>query len=269
MTVVVASAPRTGSTLLCVALRDLGLGRPGEYLHGPTFGRTHDDIGLPRAALKVRIFHQLRRLRLRADWSNLQRIDPDSLHDYLETVTRATASHDGVVTWKVHWEQYQWLHHDYGFELDQLPGPKRWIHVRRRDHVAQAASLVRAQRSGHWQARDPQRGTDGAKDAAELRYDDDAMLAALDKGAQARAGWARFFADLDAEVYTVHYEDLAGDYERTVRELAAWLGLEAVAIAAPSLRRQADEVSAAWIGEFRRRHPELSRSDERVVEKME
>lgn len=68
-TVVIASEPRSGSTLLAEALADSGLfGIPHEYLQYPEIGRARRDLGTPRPTLSQRWRMPVRRILGRPDW---------------------------------------------------------------------------------------------------------------------------------------------------------------------------------------------------------
>ena len=67
------------------------------------------------------------------------------------------------------------------------------------------------------------------------------------------AGIQEFFSEGHIVPLTLVYEDFVQKYEKTVRKLLDFLGLEAfhVEIPAPSLARTADDFSEAWVQRFR------------------
>lgn len=263
-TVVVASEARSGSTLLCASLAATGLvGDPREYLQPFWLASGHRLFGAPVPTPHERLRRVARRVALRRQWWAMWRVVPSSLPDYLRELERRRTTPNGVFALKVHWHTYAPLRERTGFGFELLSQPISWVHIRRRDHVAQAVSQVRASQSWVWSV--------AASDSAPTtpvvspplvvdaeRYDDDALVAAFHLVRDGTLQWQRFFAERGITPIEVAYEDLAADHEGTVGRVLGELGFSGVAVPAPSLRRQADEVSAQWADRFRRLHPDLA-----------
>lgn len=67
------------------------------------------------------------------------------------------------------------------------------------------------------------------------------------------AGIQEFFSEGNIIPLTIVYEDFVQEYEKTVRKLLEFLGLEAstTQIPPPSLARTADHIAEEWAQRFR------------------
>ena len=215
-TYAVASLPRTGSTLLCRGLWDTGLcGAPKEYLN-PMQLR---DWGL-RAG----------RRRYRLLVGPLQVLARGDVERHLAEV-RARRSSNGWFGLKIH------RHHHERFrgalQVD------RWILITRRDRLAQAVSWARAIQTGRW--------ADWQKGLLPPVYSRSRIQRCLEQIHRDEAAWRQELG----EVHEVVYEELVADFPGVLAATLGHLGLEATALPAPGMTRQADEVSAAWVERFR------------------
>ena len=118
-TYVIASLPRTGSTMLARSLEAAEAGVPAEYLN------------------------PLVRRELADRWGRL------ALPDYLERVraTRTVSGHFGL---KVHFNHFEPMRTNQT-TLDWI-GDATWISLTRLDQISQAVSLDLARRTGRWWA---------------------------------------------------------------------------------------------------------------------
>ena len=251
--VVVASMPRTGSTLLCSALERTGLvGVPLEYLLPRFLESGHRVLGAPLPTQREQRRRLFRRLRLQREWWGYREIEPASLPAYIAGLVSRRSSANGVFGLKVFWNHFQDAQ-AMGFHPSQLPQPITWIHLDRRDHIAQCVSLVKASQSGTFAMREP------ARPAAErTHYDDGALLRTWQALRDGTSEWNGYFRSHRITPIRVWYEDLASDYEGTITGLLEALGFQDVPVPPPIHRRQADAVNAQWIAAFRRNHPELT-----------
>ena len=134
----------------------------------------------------------------------------------------------------------------------------RYIRLIRRDKVRQAVSLWRAIQTWQWREDGPsgvpepagERGSDGAP----LRY----SFAALDQlreGLEAEERWwDDYFVTAGIEPLTIFYEDFADHHDRAVREILRYLEIpldEDRPLPSPSMRRQSDDRSHAWVERYR------------------
>jgi LPS sulfotransferase NodH len=252
-TIVIASSPRSGSSLLAEALTATGkAGVPDEYFSESTVAEAADRLGVPRYPAAERLRRQAKRATLSTRWRPSLRIDPDSLDDYLAYLYAHRTTPNGAFSVKVHWNHFAELC-ERGLRLEDLPQPISWVHISRRDLIAQAVSFARAGRTGQWNtARTPDRYR-----ALSLEYDDAAIERCHRHLAEAAAQWPRFFERSGITPISVVYEDLDAEYESTVRRTLDALGIHVDEVAEPALRRQRDETNDDWIRRFSENHPDL------------
>jgi trehalose 2-sulfotransferase len=129
-------------------------------------------------------------------------------------------------------------------------GPLRWVHVERRDTVAQAISLWRAVQTAQWRAED--RDTD-----VEPSFHAGAIAHLKDRLERHAAAWREWFAERGIEPLEIVYEALAERPGPTVREVLDHIGVpsEGVDVPEPPMRRQADARSQEWVDRFREEVP--------------
>ncbi len=241
-TYVIASVPRSGSTLLGRQLTASGqAGDPKEYLN-PMQVRDWE-LRLGSTAF--------RRLRHRALWGPLvplagrTRWSDARLCAYLEGI-RARRSSGGWFGLKLHHHHARRWFFDVGRDPADLLGVSRWVWITRRDHLAQAVSWSRALTSGRWASWQSGRGV-GV-------YDRRLITRCLRAVEEAEAGWEAYFATRGLVPHRVVYEDLVDDLDGTVRAVLRHLDgvdVDRVALPPPDLSRQADTVSAAWVARYR------------------
>lgn len=251
--VVVASMPRTGSTLLCSALERTGLvGVPLEYLLPRFLESGHRVLGAPHPTRREQRRRLFRRLRLQREWWGYREIEPSTLPAYIDGLVARRSSANGVFGLKVFWNHFRDAE-AMGFHPSQLPQPITWILLDRRDRIAQCVSLVKASQSGTFALREPSGST-----ADRTHYDDGELLRAWQVLREGTSAWNGYFRARGITPIRVWYEDLASDYEGTITGLLEALGFQEVPVPPPIHRRQADAVNAQWIAAFRRNHPELT-----------
>lgn len=233
---VIASTPRTGSTLLARMLWDSGaVGAPKEYLNPMQIRDWEVRLGSPIS----RVTHGLLRgpavgLAGRGWWSDAR------LSEHLRRV-RVRRSGGGWFGMKVHWHHWERFFVGPGRDPTAWLGPIRWIRVRRSDRVAQAVSWVRAWQTGAWIRAQPAR-----LPAVYDRRSITARLADIDAG---EAGWDAVM--VGQQPIEVEYEALAADPIAVTRTVLGALGAPSARPGPPALARQADAVSAAWIERYR------------------
>jgi LPS sulfotransferase NodH len=239
---VVASLPRTGSTLLCRALWDTGrVGAPKEYLNpmqvrdwevrlGTRVGsRLHRVVRGPALALVGRW-----------GWTDAR------LRDHLDRVRARRTGPDGHFGVKIH------HHHLARWFLDAGRDPQAWLEhptwvlLTRQDRVAQAVSWARAVQTGQW-ASTQQPWMRPVYDRRHIER----RLRSIEQGERA---WTTWFEQVGVEPLRLHYEEITVDLPGSARRVLVHLGVRDAAqvpIEVPSLRRQADEVSEVWCRRFR------------------
>jgi LPS sulfotransferase NodH len=259
----ICSTPRSGSTLLCEAMRNTGIaGRPEEYY------QQRKKTGLPRRPREyfedaetdeiVEILGDKTRVDDEVGIFNSRRFEQYS--DYLAWTIEQGTTPNGAFGAKVMWGYFN------GFisGLQELPGkanlPRaellpsvfpnlRYVSVTRTEKLRQAVSLWKALQTWTWR-RDP---SDGEVLHGDLRYSFDA-LDHLVRGLEAEeVAWVDYFAECRVEPYVVVYERFAQDYEAVVSEIIDFLGIdrgEGVRLRTPEIARQADELSEEWIARY-------------------
>lgn len=226
----ICATQRSGSTLLCEALRNTGLaGCPDEY-----FWR--DNVEKWRRAWKSR-----------------------SYSAYLAHVIEHTITDNGVFGAKIMWSYLP----DFARRLAQLPDCRNlnvidsltavfpnlhFIAVTRRNKVRQAISLYRAVQTQQWSVfSQPAR-------SAPLPYDREAIDGWRQEILRQENSWQRFFTENEVHPYPVVYEDFAPAYEATALDILRFLGVkipDVVQFGPRYLRRQADDLTGRWERRYR------------------
>jgi LPS sulfotransferase NodH len=236
------ATPRSGTTLLCDLLGATGqAGRPRSYYR-------RQDI-----------------LRHAAGWG----LRPEGFADagafdraYLAAVLEQGASGTGVFGMRMMWgtlaEFYDRLgplhvHAEGRALLEEIFGPLVYVHVSRRDKVAQAISLLKAEQTGLWHM-----GADGSDrertaPSAPVGYDADRIAETLGELEHDDAAWEGFFAQHGITPVRVEYETLAKSPQAELRKLLVALGRSEAAADEVMVRtsRMADAESRAWAARFR------------------
>ncbi|WP_027344395.1 Stf0 family sulfotransferase [Hamadaea tsunoensis] len=224
-TYIIASTPRSGSTLLCDGLFATGVaGRPTETL-APHF---------------------------RSFWLDQWSLPADSgFGEYFQAALNYGTTPNGIYGTKIHWEHLPALARELAVEgrPDQaltaaFPGAA-YVRLIRNDLRAQALSLFRATVTDQWcrwEGQPPSPADDPVLDEDVVRGFEAAIV-------EQRAAWDGFFAAHRIRPLTVEYEDLDADYRGQIARVLNFLGLDggaAYAIPGTRLLRQSDELTAAW-----------------------
>lgn len=234
-TYVIATTPRTGSTLLCRALwATERVGAPKEYLN-PTQLR---DWAMRSSSRRA----QLATLPLRGPLVGLVARVPWTDAALLAHLGRVRSARTGPTGWfgiKLHYHHKErWLRDR---PVQDLLGPVTWIRLRREDRLDQAISWVRARRTGRWTA-------DSTRWAPDV-YDGRAIRRALDEIDAAERAWDRMIGDQPA--LSLVFEQVVGDLDGAIGAVLAHLGEPPVGRPIePSLRRQSDATSRLWRERF-------------------
>jgi trehalose 2-sulfotransferase len=234
----ICATPRSGSTLLCGLLSSSGVaGHPASYFNSKSLNDYADDwrIARPRAG---RIDEAFVRAALTAGKTPNGvfggRIMAETLLELTSGLTAAASTPAAA-------------------EVDLLSaqfGRLRFVHLRRRDVVAQAVSWARSLQTHFWHP-----GEAVAPGGQDPHYDEELigrLVATIERG---EADWAAWFTSHSITPCEVTYEELAADPLRTAQKVLDHLGLDI-----PPDRqlvvghhRQADQLNADWIAKFRSR----------------
>ena len=124
-----------------------------------------------------------------------------------------------------------------------------YVWVRRDDVVRQAVSLWRAMQTQSW--RDD--SSDGSAGGAVPRYSFAALRHLTERLTDHDARWRELLAG--APVLEITYEELTADLPRAIRRTLDHVGVPLPAdtpVSQPAMRRQADELSEAWVAAYAR-----------------
>lgn len=214
-TYVIATSPRTGSTLLCEALTATKvLGNPTERF----------DPGANQSFLL-----------------NVGTYSETPFEEYFAAVLRRGTTKNGVFGVKVHWSQVEFLAQQSGAGFPEVfdrlfPGAK-YINLTRRDRRGQAISFYRLEQGNR---RTKLGGLEF--DAKEIRRLEGDLY-------RQQLGWAEYFRARGIEPLTIEYESLVRYRRHEVARVLAFLGEDpaiAEGIPEPQLVQQADETTIAW-----------------------
>lgn len=209
-TLVIASTARSGSSWLghLLSMTEL-LGRPREYLGH--WGQKRPDLETVAAALR----------RMRAEGTTPNDVTSVKVFPkHLATVARVTS-------------------------FSAWYPEARYVHIVRRDLLAQAISLHKARSSGRFYTQAP-----------ELRpatYDAGRIAAYVARLALDNAAWHAYFARTGIVPLSIDYEDAVPDPAAAVRAIAAHLEVEVPASAIRDegyVFKMSDPVSAEWRHRF-------------------
>jgi LPS sulfotransferase NodH len=241
---VIASLPRTGSTLLSQLLWDTGrVGAPKEYLN-PMQVRDWEARLSP--TLLGRSVHRALRGPAVNVLAGRGRWDRARLEAYLARVRARRTGASGWFGLKIHWHHFERWFLSRGLDPEEILGPIRWIALTREDHVAQAVSWARALQTGKWAS--------WQSDQLPPIYDPRSIAARMDDIEAGERGWDAWFKAREIEPLRLTFEQVVTDKEAAVRAALTWLEVpdaETVPIPPPPLRRQADGISAAWAARFK------------------
>ncbi|HFC08997.1 MAG TPA: hypothetical protein ENJ54_03940 [Chloroflexi bacterium] len=234
---VVLMAPRSGSTLLCKSLGDVEFGNP------------------------IEAFHKERALRDQYGWD----INFDDPYEYLVQVLEYQ-TRNGILGMKLNWGQFQRFLKIARNFLDGIGAPSLephetlevffpnllYIHIKRRDKLAQAISYSKALQTGEWLR--PKSGE--IRIAHPPQYDRRLIEYSLWKLLAIDNAWLSFLRRYQIPHLEVWYEDLSKKFSETLASVYRYLGVTAEP-PPPSLAKQADRTSLAWRERFLQETPWL------------
>lgn len=171
LTYMLATTPRTGSTLLALDLLRSGrMGAPLEYCN-------------------PRYIHQY-----------AGRLGAVTLGGYLEALQRVRTSPNGIFGVKLMRAHYDLLRSP---SAEGRFTPDFVIRLQRRDRLAQAISLTRAMQTGSW--------VSGAPQTMEAQFDFDAIHRSITYLQGQEEAWDRLLSGMDIPILDIAYEDFVED----------------------------------------------------------
>jgi LPS sulfotransferase NodH len=223
--------PRTGSTLLCSLLASTGVaGRPESYFREPD----------------------------EAEWAARFRVPIDSngafnYRQFVNGAVRAGSTANGIFGARVMWgtlsrvvEGSRRSPRQSDLEVLREPfGPMLFVHLQRRDRVAQAVSWARAEQTGYWQQ--------GDVASVDPHFDATHIEVLTRTIADHNAAWTAWFAQENVRPHVVTYEDLVANPRATVRGILEHLAVEPPSGWEPASQHvpQADEVNQQWVRRYK------------------
>ncbi len=265
----VCSTPRSGSTLVCKALRDTGVaGRPEEYFEAlRSTGRPRRPEEYFAGVDDRSIFDEL------GDpedggapppaWSRT------AYDRYLDWAKEQGTTDNGVFGAKLMW---QYLGDFVGLlrgipEYRELPLSEllpaafpdlTFVRVVRANKIRQAVSLWKAVQTASWSDKGGEAPTEEGYRAfleehkPQLRFHYKAISHLLDQTLAAEASWDAFFEHTRIKPILVLYENFYADYAASTLNILDRLGLEPPADfdPEPQMRRQSDGINDDWARRF-------------------
>jgi LPS sulfotransferase NodH len=234
----VCATERSGSTLLCELLAGTGVaGTPEEYFEClSATGRARQpreyfpaDADPEILALLAPLQAPLPAVRWEARLADARR--------------RGTTP-NGVFGAKMMWAYLpDFLAHG---NPEQQLGPLRWLHVERRDTLAQAISLWRAVQTAQWRAEDRDSEVEPVFHAGAIAH----LKGRLEEHA---AAWREWFAGRGIEPLEIVYEEFAQEPQPAICGVLDHIGVPTagVHVPEPPTRRQSDSRSQEWVDRFR------------------
>jgi len=227
---IICATPRSGSTLLCEALRNTGIaGNPDEY-----FGPMHVK-------------------RWRDEWKT------KSQSDYLGKAIEQSKGENGVLGLKImrlYWQNViEFLQSATNLtcysERDLMSRcfPNlRYIWITRRNKVRQAVSWMKFLQGSAWYWED-----ETPQEIGNLEFKPDVIREFIIQTASHEAAWQEYFQVNKINPHIVVYEDLASAYEKTARDVIKYLGIQPhgeIIFGERRLRKQADALTEEWVHKY-------------------
>ncbi|MGW0228427.1 Stf0 family sulfotransferase [Actinopolymorpha singaporensis] len=234
----ICATPRTGSTLLCGLLKSSGIaGRPASYFNRRGLHDYADGwrIARPRDG---RIDEAYVRAALAAGRTSNGVFGGRIMAETLpELIGDLAAANSGSAATDVELLSAQF-------------GRLKFVHLRRRDVVAQAVSWAKALQTHYWH---PDETVEPG--GRPPHYDEELIGRLVTAIEKFEADWTLWFASNDIVPHEVVYEELAADPLSTAHKVLDHLGLHLPPDRQLVIghRRQADQVNAEWAARFRGR----------------
>jgi LPS sulfotransferase NodH len=132
-------------------------------------------------------------------------------------------------------------------------GQTLFVHLTRRDKVAQAVSYVKARQTGLWHAAPDGTELERLSPPQEPAYDAIEIRTCLEEMTAHDDGWERWFAASGISPLRMTYEGLSASPAKTLRAMLDRLGLEREAAdgVEPAVAKLADNINQDWAARFR------------------
>jgi LPS sulfotransferase NodH len=241
-TLVICTQQRSGSTLLAEAIHFAGgLGNPQEYLHRGFRPILEQRWGRSGIAAYLASLH-----RFRTDPSGVFSIKL-FWRDVVDFIVERSPVKFAALAGSPAWRPDDNLYADVLSSLSEfLPNPT-FVYLTRRDNILQAISLAVAGQTNLWRQYSGGRAT---ASGFQPVYNFDEIVQFLAGIQNGDAHWLNFFRANGLRCHRIVYEDLARDYDGTLRSLFHSLGRPDATILPPRLHKHADSFAEKWLGRF-------------------
>lgn len=261
----VCATPRSGSTLLCEALKSTGVaGRPEEYFEAlRQSGRPRRPQeyfpGVDDPSIADHLGEYARSDERRHElWSR------EDYEPYFEWAIERGTTENGIFGAKLMWgyfgdfvsllREVPRFHQLELPELFQAAFPDlTFIRVNRANRLRQAASLWKAVQTATWR-KDESASQKRADDERrpQLRFHYRAIDHLLNQILAEEAFWDAFFERCDIDPLVINYERFINNSTKTIVGILEELGVEPPAgwSFEPALHRQSDEINDDWVRRF-------------------
>lgn len=240
---VICTSPRSGSTLLCRLLSEVGnAGLPDSHFHEPSLNEWLSEYGFGISEFNTR-------------------------REALSAIFRAALEH-GKGKSNVFGLRLQ--RHSFDFFIEQLRvlypslpddksrieaifGKTLFIHLTRENKLDQAISYVKAQQSGLWHSAPDGTEIERLSEPQAPTYDPTAIEAQLRLSEQMDKDWQSWFLSEGINPVRITYDELSAEPYRTLGGLLKELGLEQgprVEVTPPTAKL-ADATNREWAERFR------------------
>tara|TARA_R110002073_G_scaffold188829_2_gene347778 strand:- start:4712 stop:5413 length:702 start_codon:yes stop_codon:yes gene_type:complete len=183
---------------------------------------------------------------------------------YLAAIQKHGTDTSGTFGLRLMWDSVEGLAHRllpiFGDQLSDAAlferafGQPLYVNLVRKDKVAQAVSLIRAEQSGQWHLSTDGSVRQGTEEPKPVTYDAQSIGKEITSLSRDDAAWQAWFATQGLSPLQVTYEDLAKDPQAMVAEILEVSGHDrAIAQSIkPVTAKMADEESRQWIERYRR-----------------
>ena len=244
---IICATPRCGSTLLCTLLAATGVaGKPNSFFRVQDVSEWAQEWGLP-------------------DIKTLS--DPAITRRYLAALRVEGTAQTGLFGLRLMAENIV----DASNALDQIHpghpndharfeaafGKTLYLHLSRRDKVAQAVSRLKAEQSGLWHMAPDGSEYERLSPAKPLAYDAKRITRTIAQYRASDAAWQAWFTAQSITPMRLTYEALAAAPLETLRDILHQLGQNPSAAdgIVPGVARMTDGTSKDWIARYRLEFP--------------
>lgn len=236
----ICATSRSGSTLLCEALRNTGLaGNPDEY-----FGPMHIQ-------------------RWDARWKTKSKIE------YLEQVMKQARSENdvlGIKVMRVYWQNFiEFLREATDLNecaekelLNQCFPNLPYVWITRRDKMRQAIAWMKFLQGTAWYWQDEK-----SQKIENLEFKPDVIQEFILQTASHETAWQEYLRQNQIHPYLVVYKDFVAAYEATAKQIIEYLDIprqEEIVSIEWYLKKQSDKLTEEWV----QRYLELYTNTERM-----